>query len=52
MSEVGATLPRVLVAHERPAVCRVVARVLEQEGFAVGFAERGHAALAKLVAEP
>jgi CheY-like chemotaxis protein len=42
---------RVLVAHERPAVCRVVARVLEQEGFSVGFAERGNAALAKLVAE-
>jgi DNA-binding response OmpR family regulator len=45
-------LPRVLVAHERPAVCRVVARVLEQEGFVVAFCERGKAALAKLVAEP
>jgi CheY-like chemotaxis protein len=43
--------PRVLVAHERPAVCRVVARVLEQEGFVVAFAQDGDAALARLAAE-
>lgn len=43
--------PRVLIAHERPGVCRVVARVLEQEGFAAAIAQDGPAALARLGAE-
>lgn len=42
--------PRILVAHERPGVCRVVARVLEQEGFSAVIAHDGPAALAKLSA--
>jgi CheY-like chemotaxis protein len=42
----------VLVAHERSAVCRVVARVLEQEGFVAAIANDGPNALAELARAP
>jgi signal transduction histidine kinase len=44
--------PRVLVVEDSPTQARLLRLILEGEGFAVDVAEDGHAALARLAAEP
>ncbi len=48
MKNFGASVKRILVVEDEPAVCEICIRVLTSEGFEVGIAANGELAEAKL----